>query len=204
MSQRWNLTLLQRWYLTLSQHWNLTLLQRWYLTLIQLSNPTIIQRWSNVGSWRWSNVDPTLCAHWELDLMLILDNFLCELNSHTIIWPFRLNITFGWLQKLNPGYEICIISYQVNLSSDWLIGCGCLDRQVAHIVFDGAPRVLWATIYLLPELRVEQYWYMVKSPRVVTARVFFVLGRFFYFHPQCQGRRHLHFTWYASHEGHTP
>ena len=53
----------------------------------------------------------------------------------------------------------------------WLIGCGCLDRQVAHIVFDGAPRVLWATIYLLPELRVEQYWYMVKSPRVVTARV---------------------------------
>ena len=41
----------------------------------------------------------------------------------------------------------------------WLIGCGCLDRQVAHIVFDGAPRVLWATIYLLPELRVEQYWY---------------------------------------------
>ena len=86
----------------------------------------------------------------------------------------------------------------------WLIGCGCLNRQVAHIVFDGAPRVLWATIYLLPELRVEQYWYMVKSPRVVTARVFFVLGRFFYFHPQCQGRRHLHFTWYASHEGHTP
>ena len=33
---------------------------------------------------------------------------------------------------------------------DWLIGCGCLDRQVTHIVFDGAPRVLWATIYLLP------------------------------------------------------
>ena len=38
-------------------------------------------------------------------------------QSH-IIWPFRLNITFGWLQKLNPGYEICIISYQVNLSSE--------------------------------------------------------------------------------------
>ena len=37
-------------------------------------------------------------------------------QSH--IWPFRLNITFGWLQKLNPGYEICIISYQVNLSSE--------------------------------------------------------------------------------------
>ena len=36
-------------------------------------------------------------------------------------------------------------------------------------------------------------------------RVFFVLGRFFYFHPQCQGRfRHLQFTWYASHEGQTP
>ena len=51
----------------------------------------------------------------QLDLMLILDNFLCELN---IIWPFRLNITFEWLQKLNPGYEICIISYQVNLSSE--------------------------------------------------------------------------------------
>ena len=50
-----------------------------------------------------------------LDLMLILDNFLCEFMSH--IWPFRLNITFGWLQKLNPGYEICIISYQVNLSN---------------------------------------------------------------------------------------
>ena len=30
----------------------------------------------------------------------------------------KLNITFGWLQKLNPGYEICIISYQVNLSSE--------------------------------------------------------------------------------------
>ena len=54
----------------------------------------------------------------QLDLMLILDNFLCELNSDIIIWPFRLNITFGWLQKLNPGYEICIISYQVNLSSE--------------------------------------------------------------------------------------
>ena len=27
-------------------------------------------------------------------------------------------MTFGWLQKLNPGYEICIISYQVNLSSE--------------------------------------------------------------------------------------
>ena len=37
-------------------------------------------------------------------------------QSH--IWLFRLNITFGWLQKLNPGYEICIISYQVNLSSE--------------------------------------------------------------------------------------
>ena len=37
-------------------------------------------------------------------------------QSH--IWPFRLNITFGWLQKLNPGYKICIISYQVNLSSE--------------------------------------------------------------------------------------
>ena len=54
----------------------------------------------------------------QLDLMLILDNFVCELNSHIIIWPFRLNITFGWLQKLNPGYEISIISYQVNLSSE--------------------------------------------------------------------------------------
>ena len=53
----------------------------------------------------------------QLDLMLILDNFFCELNSH-ILWPFRLNITFGWLQKLNPGYEIYIISYQVNLSSE--------------------------------------------------------------------------------------
>ena len=53
----------------------------------------------------------------QLDLMLILDNFLCELSSH-IIWPFRLNITFGWLQKLNPGYKIYIISYQVNLSSE--------------------------------------------------------------------------------------
>ena len=42
-----------------------------------------------------------------------------------------------------------------------------------------------------PSSSVEQYWYVVKSPRVVTARVFFVLGRFFYFHPQCQGR-HLH------------
>ena len=54
----------------------------------------------------------------QLDLMLILENFLCELNSHIIIWPFRLNITFVWLQKLNPGYEICIISYQVNLYSE--------------------------------------------------------------------------------------
>ena len=54
----------------------------------------------------------------QLHLMLILENFLCELNSHIIIWPFRLNITVGWLQKLNPGYEICIISYQVNLSSE--------------------------------------------------------------------------------------
>ena len=37
-------------------------------------------------------------------------------QSH--ISPFGLNITFGWLQKLNPGYEICIISYQVNLASE--------------------------------------------------------------------------------------
>ena len=63
--------------------------------------------------------DSELCSNrLQLDLMLILDNFLCELNSHIYIWPFRLNITFGWLQKLNPGYEICIISYQVNLSSE--------------------------------------------------------------------------------------
>ena len=48
--------------------------------------------------------------------MLILDNFLCELNSH--IWPFRLNITFWMTSKLSPGYEIYIISYQVNLSSE--------------------------------------------------------------------------------------
>ena len=61
--------------------------------------------------------DSEQCLNWlQLDLMLISENFLCELNSH--IWPFRLNITFGWLQKLNPGYEICIISYQVNLSSE--------------------------------------------------------------------------------------
>ena len=37
---------------------------------------------------------------------------------------------------------------------------------------------------------------MGKSLRVVTARVFFVLSRFFYFHPQCQGRRHFRFTFY--------
>ena len=37
-----------------------------------------------------------------------------------------------------------------------------------------------------------------------TASVFCVVSGFFYFHPQCQSRRHLHFTWYASHEGHTP
>ena len=48
----------------------------------------------------------------QLDLMLILDNFLCELNSHIIILYDPSD------QKLNPGYEICIISYQVNLSSD--------------------------------------------------------------------------------------
>ena len=43
-------------------------------------------------------------------------SFMWIEQSH--IWPFRLNITFGWLQKLNPGSGICIISYQVNLSSE--------------------------------------------------------------------------------------
>ena len=76
----------------------------------------------------------------QLDLMLMLDNFLCELNSHIlyILWPFRLNITFGWLQKLNPGYEICIISYQVNLSSEVSAMFNRLNiRSLPFVVFLG-------------------------------------------------------------------
>ena len=30
----------------------------------------------------------------------------------------KIKYTFELLQKLNPGYEICIISYQVNLCSE--------------------------------------------------------------------------------------
>ena len=61
-------------------------------------------------------------------------------QSH--IWPFRLNITFGWLQKLNPGYEICIISYQVNLSSEVSAMFNSLMpslniRSLAFVVFLG-------------------------------------------------------------------
>ena len=77
----------------------------------------------------------------QLDLMLILDNFLCELN--------RLNITFGWLQKLNPGYEICIISYQVNLSSEVSAMFNSLmpslnNKSLPFMIFlDGFPTKSW-------------------------------------------------------------
>ena len=62
--------------------------------------------------WFWAMFEPT--PTWpNVDLRQL---FMWIEQSH--VWPFRLNITFGWLQKLNPGYEICIISYQVNLSSE--------------------------------------------------------------------------------------
>ena len=53
-------------------------------------------------TWIWPNVDFRQLFMWiEVTYMNL-----------------QINITFGWLQKLNPGYEICIISYQVNLSSE--------------------------------------------------------------------------------------
>ena len=67
-----------------------------------------------VDEWIWAMFEPT--PTWpNVDLRQL---FMWIEQSH--IWPFRLNtcITFGLLQKLNPGYEICIISYQVNLSSE--------------------------------------------------------------------------------------
>ena len=67
---------------------------------------------SRVDEWFWAMFEPT--PTWpNVDFRHL---FMWIEQSH--IWPFRLNITFGWLQKLNPGYEICIISYQVNLSSE--------------------------------------------------------------------------------------
>ena len=96
---------------------------------------------------------------------------LCKQNNlYTVLCKCDNRLISTTLMKM-AMHDCRRMSYMYD---DWLIDCGCLDCQVAHIVFDGAPRVLWATIYLLPELRVEQYWYrsMVKSPRVVTATVF--------------------------------
>ena len=57
----------------------------------------------------------------ELYLISLLVNFSCEMGQIMNRYDFlegRWVLTFGWLQKLNPGYEICITSYQVNLSSE--------------------------------------------------------------------------------------
>ena len=53
----------------------------------------------------------------QLDLMLILDNFLCELNSH-ILYDLQIKYNLWMTSKVESSYEICIISYQVNLSSE--------------------------------------------------------------------------------------
>ena len=83
--------------------------------------------------------------------------------------------------------------------TDWLMGCECLDRRVAHIyILDVAPHMLWATIvYLLLSSEgssidtwVNLRWWSL--PDCVSS-----FSRLFYFHAQCQDTRHLHFTWYA-------
>ena len=55
----------------------------------------------------------------------------------------------------------------------------------------------WATLFIslpqVPQQRESKEHCSRNSLTVVTARVFYVLSRFFYFHPQCQGRRHLRF-----------
>ena len=74
-------------------------------------------------------------------------------------------------------------------------------RDTQHTMYS------WATLFIsLPQVLQQrestEYWSR-NSLTVVTARVSYVVSGFFYFHPQCQGRRHLRFTWYASHEEHT-
>ena len=65
-----------------------------------------------LDEWFWAMFEPT--PTWpNVDFRQI-----CMWIEQSHIWPFRLNMTFGWLQKFNPGYEIYIISYQVNLSSE--------------------------------------------------------------------------------------
>ena len=65
----------------------------------------------------------------------------------------------------------------------------------------------WDTLFIslpqVPQQRESTEYWSRNSMTVVTARVFYVVSAFFYFHPQYQGRRHLRFTWYASHEEHT-
>ena len=45
----------------------------------------------------------------------------------------------------------------------------------------------------MPQQRESKEYWSRNSLTVVTARVFYVVSGFFYFHPQCQGRRHLRF-----------
>ena len=45
----------------------------------------------------------------------------------------------------------------------------------------------------VPQQRESKEYWSRNSLTVVTARVFYVVSGFFYFHPQCQGRRHLVF-----------
>ena len=76
--------------------------------------------------WHWKVKSRSFGVHWAVyHTLCIISQRSCQAERPLVmwieqshIWPFRLNITYGWLQKLNPGYEICIISYQVNLCSE--------------------------------------------------------------------------------------
>ena len=53
--------------------------------------------------------------------------------------------------------------------------------------------LLFISLPQVPQQRESKEYWSRNYLTVVTARVFYVVSGFFYFHPQCQGRRHLRF-----------
>ena len=126
-----------------------------------------------------------------------------HVNTHDKIHLIHMIRIYILIHMIRIYILIYMYNHMIDRLIDWLWMLGSPGRT--HL------SIRWCTTcvvnYNLPppsELGGEQYWYMGKSLRVFTAlfnkfyqhRVFFVLGRFFYFHPQCQGRRHLRFMWY--------
>ena len=65
-------------------------------------------------------------------------------------------------------------------------------RDTQHTMYSSA--TLFISLPQVPQQRESTEYWSRNSLTVVTASVFDVVSGFFYFHPQCQGRRHLRFT----------